>query len=147
MWGRTIAWMRVALAAAVLGLGYLYPPPPSIFYQVVLGVYLVYAIFSALRNRPHTGMIGLLALFGDTVYFLFVASRGPAAVWMASAFFLYLLTEAVAFYGAVEVVVVTAVAAIFCAALSSSDMGALEPTVLVAGLLACGCAVNKRGQT
>ena len=147
MWGRTIAWLRVALAAAVLGLGYLYPPPPSAFYQVVLGVYLVYAIFAALRGNAHAGMIGLLALFGDAVYFLFVASRGPAAVWLADAFFLYLLTEAVAFYSAVEVVVVTAVAAIFCAALSFSDMSALEPTVLVAGALACGCAMNKRAQS
>jgi signal transduction histidine kinase len=147
MWARTIAWMRVALAAAVLGLGYVNPPPPPAFYEIVLGIYLVYAVFAALRSKPHTGMIGLLALFGDAVYFLFVASRGPATVWLASAFFLYLLTEAVAFYSAVEVVVVTAVAAIFCAALSFNDMSALEPTVLVAGALACGCAMNKREQT
>jgi len=146
-WGRTVAWVRVALAAAVVGLGYLNPPRPSAFYQAVLGIYLVYAILAALRSKPQTGMIGMLALFGDAVYFLVVASRGPATVWLALAFFLYLLAEAVAFYSAVEVVVVTAVAAIFCAALSYSDMSALEPTVLVAGALACGCAMNKRGQT
>ena len=51
-----------------------------------------------------------------------------------------------AFYGAMEVAVVTAVAAIFCAALQFSDVGALESTVLVAGALACGCAVNRRKQ-
>jgi signal transduction histidine kinase len=52
----------------------------------------------------------------------------------------------VAFYSTIQVVVVTAVAAIFCAALQFSDVSALEGTVLVAGALAVGCAVNKRKQ-
>lgn len=147
MGARAISWTRVALAAVILGASHFYLRPQPALSEAVLASYLAYAIFAAVRATPHSGMIGLLGLFGDTVYFLFVASRGAETVWLSSAFFLYLLTEAVAFYNAVEVAIVTAVAAIFCAALSLSNVSALEPTVLVAGALACGCAVNKRAQS
>ncbi len=48
----------------------------------VMGLYLVYALVVALRGRNYTGMLGLLALFGDTVFFLIMASYGgrPHAV-------------------------------------------------------------------
>ena len=52
-------------------------------------------------------MLGLLALFGDTVFFLVLASLGPERLlWLASAFFLYLLTEALVFYTSLELVVI-----------------------------------------
>jgi signal transduction histidine kinase len=146
MWPKAIAWTRVALAVAAIGWGYLYLPPQPALFQPLLGLFLVYSIFAAITRRQHTGTLGLLALFGDAIYFLIVASRGPAMAWLASAFFLYALTEAVVFYSAREVVVVTTVAAIFCAALQFSDVSALESTVLVAGALAWGFARNKRKQ-
>lgn len=146
MWPKIFAWMRVALAVAAIALGYLVLPRQPLLYQLVLGLYLVYSIFAALIGRPHLGMLGMLALFGDAVYFLILASRGPDVAWIASAFFLYALTEAVAFYSAIEVALITVVAAIFCAALQFSDVSALESTVLVSGALACGCALNKRKQ-
>jgi signal transduction histidine kinase len=145
-WPKAIAWMRAALAVLAIVVSYFYLPARSPFYEGVLGLFLVYSIFAALSARPHVGMLGLLALFGDAVYFLIVASRGPGMAWLAAMFFLYALTEAVAFYSAIEVAVVTVVAAIFCAVLQFSDVSALESTVLVAGALACGCAVNKRRQ-
>ena len=145
-WPKAIAWMRVALAAAALVLGYFSLPPQPALYEGVLGLFLVYSILAALSARPHAGLLGLLALFGDAVYFLIVASRGPSMAWLAALFYLYALTEAVAFYSAIEVAVVTGVAAIFCAVLQFSDITALESTVLVAGALACGSAVNKRRQ-
>src|ERR1035438_844257 len=84
----------------------------------VMALYLVYALVVALRGRSHTGMLGLLALFGDTVFFLIVASYGAdRMLWVASAFFLFLLGEALAFYSTVEVVVIVAVCAVFCAVL------------------------------
>jgi signal transduction histidine kinase len=146
MWPKAIAWMRAALAVAAIALSYLYLPTQPALYEAVLGLFLVYSILAALSARPNSGMLGLLALFGDAVYFLIVASRGPAMSWLAAVFFLYALTEAVAFYSAIEVAVVTGVAAIFCAALQFGDVSTLESTVLVSGLLACGCAVNKRRQ-
>jgi signal transduction histidine kinase len=110
-------------------------------------MYLAYSLFVALRARAHTGMLGLLALFGDTVYFLIMASSGADPIlWLASAFFLYLLTEALVFYSTVEVVVIAGVSAIFCAVLPYGGW-VLERTVVVAGALACSFAATGRRQT
>jgi len=96
----------------------------------------------ALRGRSTTGMLGLLALFGDTVYFFIVASGGvDPMLWLASAFFLYLLTEALVFYSTVEVVVIAAVSTIFCVVLPYGG-GVLLRTVLVGGALASAFAAT-----
>jgi signal transduction histidine kinase len=143
-----VPWVRVSLAAAALVVGYFYPPAAALQFYGLLGLYLAYGIVVAVRAKAQTGMLGLLALFGDTVYFLIVASRGSERlVWLASVLFLFLLVEAIAFYTAVEVVVITAVAAVFCAVLPYDSLHALERTVLVAGALACGFSINKRKQT
>src|SRR4051812_210266 len=113
----------------------------------VMAFYLVYALAVALRGKSHTGMLGLLALFGDTVFFLIMASYGAdRMLWLASAFYLFLIGEAMAFYSTVEVVVIVAVCALFCAVLPYGAM-ALERTVVVAGVVACAFAVNRRKQT
>jgi signal transduction histidine kinase len=146
IWSNILVWMRVALAAAAIGLSYFVLPPQAPLYIAVLALFLIYSIVAACTRRARTGIFGRLAMFGDLVYFLIVAGRGASMVWLASALFLYALTEAVAFYSAVDVVVITSAGAIFCAVLQFGDAVALESTVLVAGALACGCAVNKRKQ-
>src|SRR5689334_24920949 len=111
-----------------------------------MGVYLAYGLFVGLRGRSHTGILGLLALFGDTVYFLIVASSGSEPMWwLASGFFLYLLTEALVAYSTVEVVVIGAVSAVFCAVFPGAWM--MERTVVVAGVIACAFAATVRRQT
>jgi signal transduction histidine kinase len=112
----------------------------------VMSIFLVYALVIALRGRSHTGMLGLLALFGDTVFFLIMASYGAdRMLWLASAFYLFLLGEALAFYSTVEVAVIVVVCTVFCAVLPYGAL-VLERTVVVAGLLACAFAENKRQQ-
>src|SRR5689334_20968116 len=111
-----------------------------------MGVYLAYGLFVGLRGRSHTGILGLLALFGDTVYFLIVASSGSEPMWwLASGFFLYLLTEALVAYSTVEVVVIGAVSAVFCAVFPGAWI--MERTVVVGGVIACGFAATVRRQT
>src|SRR5664279_4918522 len=111
-----------------------------------MALYLVYAVAVALRGKSHTGMLGLLALFGDTVFFLIMASYGPdRLLWLASAFFLFLLGEALAFYSTVEVVVIVVACAVFCAVLPYGAL-VLDRTVIVAGGGACAFAVHKRRQ-
>jgi signal transduction histidine kinase len=84
----------------------------------------------------------MLALFADTVYFLIVVYLGGDRMeWLAAAFYLYLLSEALVFAGPVEVAVIAAGASIFCAVLPSLQGRSLEPMVVVAGALACGFAV------
>ncbi len=145
-WPKAIAWTRAALAAASIGLSYLFLPPASVLYQALLGVFLVYAILAAMRAKPHSGLLGLLALFADAVYFLVVAGRPDSLIWFSSVLFLYLLVEAVALYSAMEVMMIACSAAIFCAVLPLPQLRELERTVLVSGVLACGWAVNRRRQ-
>jgi signal transduction histidine kinase len=95
------------------------------------------------RGTRPGGLIGLLALFCDAVFFLALVSFGADRLWLASIFFLYLLAEALAFYGPLEVAMVVAVAAAFCAILPYDGTRG----VLVAGALTCGCAVHKRRYT
>jgi signal transduction histidine kinase len=145
-WPRQIAWVRVLLAAATLGIGYFFPSraTPLLFFYGLLVLYLVLSVMVAGRGIRPGGLLGLLALFGDAVCFLVLVGFGAGGLWLASVFFLYLLAEGLAFYGPVEVVVVVAVAAVFCALLPDEGTRRLEPTVLVAGAVTCGCAVHKR---
>jgi len=118
-----------------------YVPDSPAFLFGLTGVFLVYAIALAVR-RPPSGMLGLLALFVDTVYFLVLAGFGAGRLlWLITIFFLYLLTEALAFYGPVEVVVIAVVGMVFCAVAPNHSA---EPAVLAPGLLACGFAIQKR---
>ncbi len=71
-------------------------------------------------------MLGLLALFGDTVYFLIIASygdRSPDVDWRRCSS-CSCWPKRSAFYSAVEVVVITGVAAIFCAVLPYESLRA-----------------------
>jgi signal transduction histidine kinase len=141
-WPRQIAWVRVLLAAATLGISYFYPlhAAPALFFYGLLVLYLVLSLIVVVRGTRPEGLLGLLTLFCDAVFFLALVSFGADRLWLASIFFLYLLAEALAFYGPLEVVMVVAVAAVFCAILPYDGTRG----VLVAGALTCGCAVHKR---
>jgi signal transduction histidine kinase len=90
-------------------------------------------------------MAGLLALFGDTVFFLILASYGAERMlWIASIYYLFLLTEALVFYSALEVGVIVGVSSVFCLVMPSNSVP--DHTVIIAGLVACGFAVTKRQQ-
>jgi signal transduction histidine kinase len=146
-WARYLSWARALLAAVVLAIAVFRPPGPlsPVFYGV-LGLFLASSIVVGIRGRAQSGMLGLLALFGDTVYFLIVASYGgDPLMWPAAIFFLYLLAEALAFYGPVEVTVIVGVSVLFCAVLPYGQIRLLR-TVLVAGVLASGFAVSKKRQ-
>lgn len=144
-WPKFICWARAGLAAAALGLAYWWPPhaPPLLY--AVLGVFSAYAAALAIRSRWQSGTLGLLALFGDTVFFLILAGfGGESLVWVSSAFFLYLLAEALVFYSPVEVAVVAVVCALFCVALPYAAIRQLGPPIVVGGAVACAFAVSKR---
>ncbi len=75
-WPRYLACARALLAGAGLIAFYRYVPaaPPALLGG--LGVFLAYALFLAIRGSGQSGMLGLLALFVDAVYFLVLASFG-----------------------------------------------------------------------
>lgn len=143
-WPLAIAWCRATLAAVALAFCYFFPPASGaqLLYGI-FGVYLAYAVIVALRGRGQAGMLGLLAIFGDTVYFLVMASSGgEKLLWVASLFFLFVLTESLVFYSTVEVVVIVAVSVVFCAVLPYGAVALLR-TVAASGALACAFAFTK----
>jgi signal transduction histidine kinase len=146
-WLRYIGWVRVVLAAAAFAVSFTLPIENRAIFSGLIGVFLVYTVVVAWRMKALHGMVGMLALLADTGFFLALASLGPERlVWMPSVFFLYLLTEALVFYTSIELVAIAGVCAIFGAVLPSETLRLLEPTVLVAGTLACGFAVSQQRQ-
>lgn len=142
-----IAMARVALATAALILGYFYLLDLYPLICVLMGVFLVYSVVMLVRSRVPGGMFGLLALFGELIYFLVLASFGNEhLVWIASLFFLYLLANALVFHTAVQLGVVVGVCAAFCAVLPNRAMRPLEPTVVAAGAIGWAFAIFRQRQ-
>jgi len=144
---RWLAAARASLAAIALALYFAnFPHRGVVLY--VLAVYCAYALVAAIAGNWRNGMLGLLALFADTVYFLVLAGKLTDSLpWLATVFLLFLLAEALMLHDAVEVAVVTATAALFCALVPKPEgLRDLERTVIVGGALACGMAIyRKRG--
>lgn len=146
-WLRYIAWGRVVLAALALALSFFYPLSSPTVIRSLFAVFLLYTVLVAVRFKGMKGMLGLMALGGDVLFFLVLGTLGSARLlWMSSVFFLYLLTEALAFYTSIELVVIAGICAVFGAVLPNESIHELEPTVLVAGTLACGFAVSQQRQ-
>jgi len=145
-WPRYISWARTSLAAAALVATYLLSPASPRIY-LLLATFLAFSVALAIRSRWQRGAFGLLVLFSDTIFFLIVAGFGTGhLLWLASLFYLYLLAEALVFYTQVEVLVVVAVSAVFCAVLPAAEIRFLELTVVVAGAVAVAFAINKQRQ-
>ena len=146
-WTRYLAWARVLLAAAAVTVAGLSSQTGSPAVALLV-LFLVASIAAGIGGRGQRGLLGMLALFADTVYFLIVVYFGGGRMLgLAAVFFLYLLTEALVFSGPVEVLVITACSAIFCAVVPRPEIRGLESVVVVAGVLACGFAVFKRRQS
>ncbi len=144
-WLRYVSWARVCLAGVALGLSFLFVPSSPAVFHVVAGIFLAYALLVAARIRGISGVLGLLALFGDLVFFLILASLSvSASLWLVPLFYLFLLLEALLFYTPLELLVITGVCALFCAILPGTQVRMLEPAVLVAGTLSCGLAVAQQ---
>ncbi len=142
---RWLAVVRAVLALAALTLDFFYLSQrgPLLY---VLALYCAYSLVVAVRGNPRMGMLALLALFGDTVCFLLLAGNvADVLPWLATAFLLFLLTEALMLHDAVEVAVVAATVAIFCGVVPQPQgLRALERTAVVGGALACGMAVYRK---
>ena len=142
-WRPYTARARVLLMLAALALVF-WTPETHPALRGLLAVFLAYAVILAIRPKGPSRMAGLLILFADAVYFLVLASFATERLqWMAAVFFLFLATEGLAFHSSVEISVITGISVVFCAVLPNPSTRILEPTVMVAGALACGFAVSK----
>ncbi len=133
------------MAAAALGLSFLYLPDASTLVRGLLVLFLAHALLLAIRSKGLSGMLGLLALFGDTVFFLILASLATVHLaWLAALFYLYLLAEALVFYTAVQLLMIVCVSSLFCFAMP--DGASMGPTVVLAGAVGCAFAFHKQRQ-
>jgi signal transduction histidine kinase len=144
-WNRYLALARVMLAAAAIAVTHFRGEEVAPVWWAIPIVYLAYAALAAVLRHVRPGGFGLLALFGDTVFFLILAiSESERSLWLAAVFYLFLMVQATVFYGAREVVVVAGITALFCGLAPDSSARLLERTVLVAGVLASGFAVGRQ---
>ena len=146
-WPRALAWCRAALAVAAIALSYLYLPTASVLYEALLCGFLVYSILLALRAKPQFGTLGPAGFVRRRGLFhghrrtrRFVDLVRLAAVSLPA------WSKPLAFFSVIEVALVAAVSAIFCAVLPFGNRHELERTIVVSGAFAWGCAVNKRRQ-
>jgi len=145
-WPRYLPWVRVALAAIAFVLIYLYLRPASLLYFGPMSAYLAYGVVIALKHRGPSGVLGLLVLFGDTIFFMILATYGGERLfWLISLYFLFLMAEALLFGRPAEVGVIVGLCIVFCTVLPYGGVR-LASTVLVGGALAGAFAVSRRGQ-
>jgi signal transduction histidine kinase len=141
-WPRIVTTVRVALSALTLARIYSLPQPAFPLLHVLLWVFLAYAVALAVHTRWQRGAFGLLALFGDTVCFLGLASFG-ALPWLTTFFYLLPLVEAIVFFGPVEVFLVVVTSGSFCLLLPGNGTAPLARTVVVAGVITYACSLWK----
>lgn len=146
-WDRYLGHARVLLGVAAVAAEVLARRNPPLFFIVALAVFLAYSVVVSARRRMHKGAFGLLALFGDTVFFLILADHGAGnSIWFPTIFFLYLMSEAVALYHPREVAIVVAISGLFCAAMRHPHLEVLARVVLVSGTIALAFSVSRRRQ-
>ncbi len=145
-WARHLSWARVLLSALAVALAAAYRLTfvPTL---ALLILFLGAALLLSFRERRQRGLLAILALFADTVYFLIlVYFCGSGLYWLAVLFYVYLLAEALVFSGPGEVAFIAIGAALFCLALPEKAIRSLEPMLVVGGGVTYAFAVHKKKQ-
>ena len=97
---RYLSWARAALASICLLFQFIVAPVDSVLVTLSVGLYAAASWLIVVRKRTVRRTFELLTLFIDTVFFLVLAKYGAAqTVWLAPAFYLYLIGAAVSLYG------------------------------------------------
>ena len=142
---RYLSWARAALASICLLFQFIVAPVDSVLVTLSVGLYAAASWLIVVRKRTVRRTFELLTLFIDTVFFLVLAKYGAAqTVWLAPAFYLYLIGAAVSLYGPREVLLVAGVCALFFATSKPSPSHVLGETILVTGALAGIFSFHKR---
>ncbi len=110
------AWARVLLGIAALACELAFASTVSIPFTAGAAAFTTYALVLTGRSPQEGSRFALLALFIDTVFFLVLAGIGSVPVmWVAAAFYLFLIFEAVTGCAPREVLFVAAICVAFCA--------------------------------
>jgi signal transduction histidine kinase len=144
-WPVSLAAARALLALAALASTRLVTQNSFLAVQLIIFAYALYALGFLFRTRAHIGILGLLALFIDTVFILALsASAGDQLSWIIAAFVLFLFTEALALHGPLEVILIAAILISFSVAVPGSALRKAQGMVILAGVLSSGSAIGQR---
>ncbi len=144
-WPKCIAWARALVSGWTLVALYIFVREQPWPLVCGIGLYLAYALFLAIRGAAPGGMLGLFALFLDTVVFLALANfEGGRLQGAIAAGFLFLLAEAMSLYGPIEVIIVSATLAVFFAIAPNPALRMGEPAAIVGGALGWVFTIQKR---
>ncbi|MBV9508192.1 MAG: sensor histidine kinase [Acidobacteriia bacterium] len=143
-WPRLVTSARILIATGVLWKVHALPQPRSLGLYLIIGIFFAYALAEAIQNRLQTGPLRLLALFGDTVFFLILAGFVSDVPWLSVLFLLHLFAEAILFFGPVEAFVVSTACLAFCLLETTARASGLGRIVFVGGGIACAASVARQ---
>ena len=135
-WDQYLAWARVAVGLVGVA-DVLRVPGYSFWFGAALVAFLAYALILAFRRPTRQGVVGLLELFADSVFFLLLANNGIGySIWLPSVAYLYLISTLLAFYRPRHMAAVVAICVMFCVLGREEALTYLARTVVMCGIVA-----------
>ena len=144
-WTHYLAVTRAVLAFASLLIQLFVAPIHSALVTLTVLLFALSSVVTLKRRFGFEARFGRLTLFIDTAFFMLLAKYGATeTLWLAPAFYLYLLTTAVMMFGPREVSIITCACILFFATAHPGAQYVLRETILVAGAFACAYSLQKR---
>ena len=137
--------LRAVLAFACLYAEMFPPPRGTLVVPLFAAVFSVYSLGALLRPKLERIQGSLAGLFFETVFFVAFAAYGSdSSAWIGSFFFLYLMMSAVVNHDWGDVFIVVGASLAFFSFVTPSGGDVLRRVVLIAGLLGCTMAYQKK---
>jgi len=137
--------LRAVLAFACLYAEMFPPPRGTLVVPLFAVVFSVYSLGALLRPKLERIQGSLAGLFFETVFFVAFAAYGSdSSAWIGSFFFLYLMMSAVVNHDWGDVFIVVGASLAFFSFVTPSGGDVLRRVVLIAGLLGCTMAYQKK---
>ena len=144
-WTQHLAVARAVLAFASLLIQLFVAPIHSALVTLTVLLFALSSLVTLNRRFGFEARFGRLTLFIDTAFFMLLAKYGASeTLWLAPAFYVYLLTTAVMMFGPREVTIITCSCILFFATAHPGAQYVLRETILVAGAFACAYSLQKR---
>src|SRR5581483_2403416 len=137
--------LRVLLGVVALASEFWLPQQAPVWVIAATAGFTLFSLAVSFLKKRHGGAFGLLLLFLDAVFFLVLSSSGVGwQIWLPPVCFLFMISEAVAFYRAQEVLLVVGISVLFCAVVRSDHAAFLRPMTVVSGILAYAFAGHRK---
>jgi signal transduction histidine kinase len=145
LWWQSLAVIRTILALAFLAVGSAAQRPIPLAVMALASAFTIYSLLALLWRDVERRWPPLLSLAVDVLVFLILAHfSAEQTIWFNSLFFVYLLLEAAILHTWREVFTVLVLCQGFFLLFRPTQFDVLQPLVMLAGILACTLALEKR---